>query len=303
LNCQFFSPNEQLQLTNPVSYTPYLKFKSYTATASAGLAVGGSAVMTISPQPLTTIPDGFLIYAKPYSYSSLTTAVANLGNVVGNFHFVINNIVVNFGGAVNQLQNYTREMLYQLSINNGVDIEYNEFCGSAYGAAGAMIPLSGSVVYLKTNKDFALPSAELAPGVKGSFNFSMDVTIQNQTGIAINQPAVLYCVAVNSCMLASEGGQSQQIEYLLEPAEVLKAESLETPITDIELERNIGAGWLSKIGNLVSRAHKIYKATKPTISAIKGVLPESLGSVKDAMSSVGYGKLSGGKKSRVKRMD
>jgi hypothetical protein len=44
---------------------------------------------------------------------------------------------------------------------------------------------------------------------------------------------------------------------------------------------------MGRMANVLSKAKEVYHATKPGISAIKGMLPE--GQMKSAMSAVGYG--------------
>jgi hypothetical protein len=53
------------------------------------------------------------------------------------------------------------------------------------------------------------------------------------------------------------------------------------------LKRLVGHGFFSSLGSILSKAKDIYTATKPAVSAIKGMLPE--GKIKDMMGKVGYG--------------
>jgi hypothetical protein len=58
------------------------------------------------------------------------------------------------------------------------------------------------------------------------------------------------------------------------------------------LQRYVGgAGMFGSLANILSKAKDIYNQTKPAVSAIKGMLPDTgfMGKLKSGMSSVGYG--------------
>jgi hypothetical protein len=77
---------------------------------------------------------------------------------------------------------------------------------------------------------------------------------------------------------------------VLSEADIISAE----PVMEMSrdgLQRMVGAGLFSNLGSMLSKAVDIYTKTKPIVSGIKGMLPESgaLGKVKGALGSVGYG--------------
>ena len=296
INCVFLEPNEQLGLTNQVSVVPYLKFDPQPIQR----ALAWTADPTVFKQmqsgvlPLTIVPDGVFIYAKPASYDGL---IANFkGFNAGDFHYVIEAMTVAVGAKTSQLLNFTREQLYDVSLHNGVDMEYNEWCGSAISTNGVKIPLTGSIVYLKFGKDIVLPAMDVASGVGGDYSLSVNVTLKNQTGKAILTDTELYVVPVYSGFLESKGGKTNVRDIILQKSDVMNMDlDFENPMTDQSLQRMVGGSWLSKISSVISKGIDTYKAIKPILSTVKNALPAdgNMGKLKSALSAVGAGKRSG----------
>jgi hypothetical protein len=73
-----------------------------------------------------------------------------------------------------------------------------------------------------------------------------------------------------------------------------------------ELNRMVGGFSFSSLGNILSKARDIYQQTKPLVSAVKDMLPQSgmLGKVKSGAEALGYGTGAGtgGKKSLASRL-
>jgi hypothetical protein len=97
-------------------------------------------------------------------------------------------------------------------------------------------------------------------------------------------------IAVNSGFFETLAGSSRVIKGVLSEADIISAE----PVFEMSrdgLKRVVGAGFFSNLGSMLSKAVDIYTKTKPVVSGIKGLLPESgaMGKVKDVLGKVGYG--------------
>jgi hypothetical protein len=114
-------------------------------------------------------------------------------------------------------------------------------------------------------------------------------------------------MTINSGFLESVNGSSSLIRGVLSEADVMSAPMFEPAPTVGALERYVGgAGFFSKLGNVLSKARDIYHATKPAVSAVKGALAgmehPSAKKVADVLGAVGYGKAFGAHGGLAKRL-
>jgi hypothetical protein len=162
----------------------------------------------------------------------------------------------------------------------------------------------GGFLVLKPGQDITLQAGQ-APGLIGNFTLQFNATVENTSGA--NQTPVLYVITVNSGFFETLAGSSRIIKGVLSEADIISAEPVPEVSRDA-MERMVGGGFLDKIGSFLSRATDVYQKTKPIVSGVKGLLPESgmLGKVKTGLSAVGYGQagagLAGGKKSLSARL-
>jgi len=108
--------------------------------------------------------------------------------------------------------------------------------------------------------------------------------VKNTLGFSVAPQ--LFVVAVNSGFFETLAGSSRIIKGVLSEADIISAEPIAEMSRD-HLKRVVGAGFFSSLGSILSKAKDIYSASKPAISAIKGMLPE--GKIKGALGAVGYG--------------
>lgn len=255
---------------------------------SQPVTVGAGAVGQIQSQTITLpqIPDLLVIYAKP------ATGYAN--NTVGDFMFPLATradsvrapLSINFDNFSGLLSSHTAEELYAMSIHNGLEMDWNAWVGSAHSSAGNAVPntvpLVGGPLVLKPGVDFGLQSGQAASLV-GNFTLQINIQLKNQTSAP--QDVQLYIITVNSGFFESIRGSSRIIKGVLSEQDIITA-PLAGTATKEQLHRVVGGqGFLSSLGNILSKAKDIYHATKPAVSAVKGMLPE--GSVKSALGAVG----------------
>lgn len=293
VNVQYITPSLDLPLPAK-SVVQYMEFPRYlqaltNVTIAAGSKLTGHQSNTIV---LPQIPDALLIYCKP-AQNTLTPADAD-------FYLPITRISINFDNFAGILSSHTREQLYEMSVHNGLDMDYNTWSGlaarrAAPTAAGAAVPPSsrlqtvGGFLILKPGLDITLQAGQ-APGLIGNFTLQYTVDIENTGATDVVSP-VLYTVAVNSGFFETLAGSSRIVKGVLSEADILSAEPA-PEVTHEGLERMVGHGFMDKLGSFLSKAKDVYSATKPAVSALKGALPE--GMVKSALGAVGYGRAGGG---------
>jgi len=298
INCQFLTPSLDVPLP-PKSVVPYMEFPRYISQASSAINAGAKGQLSSNTITLPSIPDLLIIYAKPSSsqandadyYLPLATRLDDTPNPLS----------INFDNFSGLLSSHSAEQLYNMSVKNGLCMDYATFigkgksAGGSYGAIGTYsarqqgqnVPLAGSILVLKPSQDITLQSGQ-APSLVGNFTLQFNLTVMNNTDVA--QTPQLYVIAVNSGFFESIRGSSRIIKGVLSEQDIISAPLAPMGVRS-ELDRMVGGFSFSALGNILSKAKDIYASTKPIVSAVKGFLPESgfLGKVKSGLDTVGYG--------------
>jgi len=302
VNCQFLTPSLDVPLP-PKSVVPYMEFPRYITSYQGGTIPAG-AVVQIQSQTITLpqIPDLFIIYCKPSSYGDSTQGDWYLP-LATSADSVTAPLSVNFDNFSGLLSSQTAEQLYAMSVKNGLDMDFNAWVGEGHsgkagalgtlggsssqpgGAANGRVPLVGGLLVLKPSQDITLQTGQ-APSLVGNFTFQFNIQVKNTS--AVPQSAVqLFVITANSGFFESIRGSSRIIKGVLSEQDIISAPLAPTGTRDM-LQRYVGGrGMMGSLANVLSKAKDVYHATKPAVSAMRGMLPE--GSVKDAMGAVGYG--------------
>lgn len=289
LNVQFLTPSLDVPLP-PKSCVPYMEFPRYI---SQPVTINAGATEQISSQTITLpcIPDLLIIYAKPSDGYSGSEA---------DWYFPISDsasqpLSVNFDNFSGLLSSHTREQLYNMSVHNGLDMDYASWSGVAHSASGSYagrqqgqrIPAVGGLLVLKPSQDLTLQSGQ-APSLVGNFTLQFNISLKNHTDT--NRNAQLVVITANSGFLESIRGSSRIIKGVLSEQDIISAPLAPMGVRD-ELNRIVGGFSFSSLANILSKAKDIYNQTKPVVSAVKGLLPSDgmLGSVRSGLDAVGYG--------------
>ena len=301
VNCQFLTPSLDVPLP-PKSVVPYMEFPRYI-TAYQGSTIPSGAVVQIQSQTITLpqIPDLFIIYVKPTSYG------ANEGDwylpLATSADSVTAPLTINFDNFSGLLSSQTAEQLYAMSVKNGLDMDFNSWVGEAHsgaanqvgtlggsssqpgGAASGRVPLVGGMLVLKPSQDITLQTGQ-APSLVGNFTFQFNIQVKN-TSPNPQSSVQLFVITANSGFFESIRGSSRIIKGVLSEQDIISAPLAPQGTRDM-LQRYVGgAGMFNSLANVLSKAKDIYHATKPVVSAVRGMLPES--GVKSALGAVGYG--------------
>ena len=327
VNVQFLTPSLDVPLP-PKSVVPYMEFPRYITQYSAGtIAAGGNGQIQSQTITLPCIPDLLIIFARP-SVVGPQDADYYLPLATSALDGVANPLSVNFDNFSGLLSSMTTEQLYNMSVKNGLCMDYASFIGqgkSAGGSYGALatglaapnanylsrqqgqnVPLVGSVLVLKPSQDITLQSGQ-APSLVGNFTLQFNITVRNTSDFA--QQPQLVVITANSGFFESIRGSSRIIKGVLSEQDIISAPLAPMGVR-AELDRMVGGFSFSALGNILSKARDIYSSTKPIVSAVKGFLPDSgmFGTVKSGLDAVGYGTGgakgcgTGGKKSLASRL-
>jgi hypothetical protein len=315
VNVQYVTPSLDLPLPAK-SVVPYMEFPRYlTNFTVAGPVQPFATISSVQSQTivLPQIPDMLIIYAKPQVYD------------VGapEWYLPIERISVNFDNFAGLLSSHSREQLYQMSVHNGLDMDFDEWAGRAIraGKANAITapaagiigqyrqPTVGGFLLLKPGQDITLQAGQ-APGLIGNFTLQYQVDLVNASYEVLNgEQFTLFTIAVNSGFFETVAGSSRIVKGVLSEADILQAPPAPEG-TGEAMSRLVGHGIMDRMGSFLTKAKAAYSTAKPVLSAIREALPSEgrAGQVKGALSmagmgmSGGVGPAGGGKKSLSMRL-
>lgn len=151
LSVQFLTPAIDVPLPAK-SIVPWSEYPRYittglpaipstlgAVTTSAKGVTANSTLISTNTITLPNIPDLLMIYVKPANPGSAlftnTAPYANGGltfdSTIGDFVLPIQAISINFDNFSGLLANHTQWQLYRMSVNNGLDMDFSEWSGSA----------------------------------------------------------------------------------------------------------------------------------------------------------------------------
>ncbi len=291
---------------------PFQQINRYTLSGAASLAPNASATITSNVIQFASVPLKLYIFARRSDQDILSTVAKTVGST--DTFAVINNISVSFNNIAGLLSQASPMQLYQMSLQNGLSMSWDEFCGytqvvnSTSGQPTKIIGTAGSMLVIDPAKDFGLEST-LADGSLGQFNFQisqMNITNQNQYDTI---PYDLYIIAVyDGIMTLSNNSGTTQIGVHN------KMDVLNAPDSDLsynELTSVYGGGsFFSTLGDIAKRgvgflrdskliSHGLSAIPNPTAQAV-GSVARTLGFGEDAGASAGI--LMGGKPLSKKMM-
>lgn len=254
LNVTFLTPSLDVPLP-PKSIVPYMEFPRYITTGLSSVPTWtttslGASDLISSTITLPNIPDLLVIYVKPSSYTASQ----------GDFSLPITKISLNFDNFSGLLSTMTQGQLYQMSVNNGVDMDWSEWSGNGYVShglgrgdvpivgseppadlenaplSGGRVGLVGGPLVLRPGRDFSLQSGQ-ASGLVGNFSLQFTLSVLNYTGDEVS--ANIYVVPISSGFFETIKGSSRVIKGVLSEQDILGASNA---APSPELQRPVGAG-------------------------------------------------------------
>jgi hypothetical protein len=292
VNVQFLTPSLDLPLP-PKSIVPYMEFPRYVSvinTPSWNEASNGIFTTSVQSQTITlpSIPDLMIIYAKPTLYA----------NNDADWYMPITNISMNFDNFSGLLSSQTPEQLYQLSYNNGLEMDFSQWSGQGFDAGG-QLPLTGGFLVIRPGKDLTLQTGQ-ASGLQGNYSFQFQAVVNcnnpNYVKSTSSEPGTfpnpylnlggnvnLWVITVNSGFFESIKGSSRIIKNVVSEADVINA-PLSNITTREEVKRYVGGVSIKGLLNSAVSAVKSV-ASNPTVRNIaEQVAPHAIRGIKSAIS-------------------
>ena len=309
-------PSDQLSSRCVVPYYDMPRYlnTSVIVPTVAGTGVGGRRYlpgklpgMMSSTISLNQIPDKLIIFARKRQ--------SDVNWYDTDSFLSISRCSINFNNNTSLCSSFTREQLWQCSVEAGSNQTYDEFRGFAFspsavaettpGAGGGQfVRTCGSVLMLDMGKHVNLVEDYYAPGSIGSFNMQFSVDVENYSA---DTNFELVLITMNSGAFACERGTSSIYQALLTKADVLEASQME-PVSHSEARRMVGGGFLDSLksvfkwlGNNKKAIGSVARIGMDAHSAYSG---RDYSGAKNILGAVGAGRsgggLSGGLASRLK---
>ena len=293
---QYISPPLDLPLPT-INTIPFMDYPRYPQQVQQDLPA--NAVTTIGSQNLVLpcVPDFLVIYCKK---NNLTPQEAD-------FYYPITGISINWDNMAGLLSAQSASQLYQLSVHNGLEMDFNAWSGvgvsatsqngvpatTSGGNQGMNIRTVGGFLVIAPGQDYGL-QAGISPGIIGNYSLQYEARIFNPGALLPAGSATLFTIAVFSGFFQTLAGSSRVIRGPLSEADVISAPMADFQTRD-SLNRIVGGGFMDKLGSFLSKAKNVYTQAKPALSAIKEALPSEgkAGQLKSAMKMVGLGQHEG----------
>jgi hypothetical protein len=244
IQVQFLTPSLDVPLPAK-SIVPWMEFPRYISPVQS---IGRGENTNVQSQTITLpmIPDLLVLFVKPQSYT-LPNGV--LDSSQSDWSLPISNLSLSFDNFSGLLSNHSQYQLYKMSVNNGLEMDWDEWSGQARGAAGALVPLVGGPLVLRPGRDFALSSGQ-APGLIGNFTLQFNLTIQNYTPDTYGPAGTgdaprygsgvsIYTVTANSGFFETIKGSSRILRGVVTEQDILGAPVSE-PVQS--MQRMVGEG-------------------------------------------------------------
>jgi len=236
VNVQFLTPSLDIPLP-PKSVVPYMEYPRFiTQPQNVVMEAGSTRQLQSQTITLPQIPDLLIIYVKASADPATTSVDKSLDPNLPQFGASYlplavsengarpaNPLSINFDNFSGLLSSHTKEQLYNMSVKNGLDMDWNTWNGRvrvASGPGGSSIPTVGGFLVLKPGVDITLQSGQAASLV-GNFTLQFNITVTNVFPFPI-QPQI-YVVTANSGFFESIRGSSRIIKGVLSEQDIIAA--------------------------------------------------------------------------------
>jgi hypothetical protein len=241
----------KIEPKNVVNYNQYQPFNTMTGES---IAPGGSAELVFNSTPLNTIPSKILIYAKKPNASTYDS----------NSFLAIEKISMNFANKDGLLSNASQADLYNMSVKNGLQMNFYEFSGKGVSndltGKPSIVPTTGSILVLDPAIDLSIDS-EYTNMSKGQFSTTFTLSVRNQTKEVIKP--IMYMVCVNAGVFITERGSSHFNTGILDQEQVLATKTQVAVMDKSTYENEIVGGSIENLGHIHKHMKlNFHKATE-----------------------------------------
>lgn len=241
LQVQFLTPSLDVPLPSK-SIVSWMEFPRYISPVQTAFTAGNTSLTQLQSQTITlpSIPDLLVIYVKPQSYASPSEC---------DWSLPISKISISFDNFSGLLANHSAYELYKMSVANGLDMDWDEWSGSAWVNGSnvpqattaalefqGLTPLVGGPLVLRPGRDFALSTGQ-APGLVGNFTLQYDLQVDNTVAQSTSSTMSIYTVCVNSGFFETIRGSSRILKGVVTEQDILGA-----PVASVDssMERLVG---------------------------------------------------------------
>lgn len=239
-------PSDLMPSRNVVPYYELPRFVSQVGTINAN----SPATISSSSLQLNQIPDKI--------YIAVTKAVDSRLVTDADAFMAIQSISLNWNNSAGLLSSATPQDLWRMSVENGINMSWVEFSGSAGGGSLTKVQTCGSVLCLEFGKDIELKDDYYAPGSLGNFQLQFTLNVNN-TGASNATGLQLLTIVQNSGVFSLERGVASSYLGILTKSDVLEASrGVALPYSDaIRMVGGNKAGdFFKKVGSKLADAGK-----------------------------------------------
>lgn len=205
-------PPQLMAKVEPKNVVYYNQYMSYNYNTSQKIPAKGTAKLTFNNVQLGSIPSKILIFAKK----------PNMTTYDSNFFLTITESDFNFANRSGVLSSASQVDLYNMSVRNGLQMNYYEFSGEGVSNSPdgdpEIVPTIGSILVVDPANDLSIAS-EYTNMSKGQFNMQFSIDVYNQTDQDITP--TMYMICVSSDVFITERGTSRFDIGLLDKEQVL----------------------------------------------------------------------------------
>lgn len=256
LYLNFISPDMTQQLPKQVTYS-YFEPTLYPTTTNTPLAPGATVQLIMNNVQLPSIPNIMYIWADERNQDFDMTKT--------NSYLRITNLSVTFQNQDGLFANATPFDLYQMSLENGLNMSFDQFNQYIGGALCVMF-----------GKDLPLNSLS-APGLRGSQNLYLKLTVVNQsTRVIIPQLNVL---VVQEGVLQNDNGSIHRNIGVLSQEDIFASKS-QAPISYKPSKNVFGSGFWDDVGSFFKRL------VRPAIGVAEKLVPQQFQPIVQGVSDV-----------------
>lgn len=237
---------------------PFLDYDRYETLApnSGQIAAGATREYTLNAVNLDKVPDKLLFFCRKPNRT--------VRDPMAFFPIIRANIT--FANGSGRLSSFQQQQLYQLSVANGLQMNWYSFSGKANSWSGGVagpsqeIPTCGSILAIDPAKDLGLPGPYLANGSLGQFQIQVKLEIENTYPDPYVPEFVM--VVVNSGIMTTIAGNSSVYSGLVNQQIAMETVQSGEEIGDKQLKRLIGGSLADSISSALLHVPVARKSLK-----------------------------------------
>jgi len=242
---------DKLAPQNILNYTQYM---SYPLSTSSSIPSKSYKTLAFNNVQLSQIPSKILIFVKKSQQTTYDS----------NSFMSITGTSITFANKSSALAGASQVQLYDMSVRNGLQMNYYEFSGSGISndedGNPVEVPTIGSVLCIDPAMDLSIDT-QYSNMCNGQYGLSFTLNVYNQSKDAIT-PTV-YLVVANSGMFVTKDNICETRTGFITQDMVLKTKMQETIMDKQTYEQDIVGGSIENLNSLHKHMKlNFHKATE-----------------------------------------